>query len=112
MALLRGRQYLREISGNGTEFGLPSKVGNEIRSIVPWSRIFNNEEVVLAINTDYHQPSSAWTTIDSNLHQTGDNLTCIYSTQAADIGNTIPVVNKNGKAVYLTVPAAGFVIYA
>ncbi|MFC4874229.1 alpha-amylase family glycosyl hydrolase [Negadavirga shengliensis] len=59
MALRRGRQYLREISGNGSHFGLPVMFGNEMRSIVPWSRIFNNEEFVLAINTDYHNARSA-----------------------------------------------------
>lgn len=111
MALLRGRQYLREISGNGTDFGLPATTGQELRTIVPWSRIFNNEEVLLAINTDYHSPRGAWVTIDTHLHQLEDTLTCIYSTEASDIGKVTPVAAKNGKAVFLEVPAAGFVIY-
>ena len=41
IALRRGRQYLREISGNRMDFGLPEMVGGEIRSIVPWSRILD-----------------------------------------------------------------------
>jgi glycosidase len=112
MALLRGRQYLREISGNGIDFGLPTMMDHEIRSIVPWSRIFNNEEVLLAINTDYYSPRSAWVTTDTHLHQLEDPLTCIYSTEASDIGKVTRVKEKNGKAVFLEVPPAGFVIYA
>lgn len=112
MALLRGRQYLREISGNGFDFGLPEMMGQEIRSIVPWSRIFNKEEVVLAINTDYNQPRSAWVTIDANLSPTGNFLTCIYSTDASAIGKRTSIEDKNGKSIFLKVPPAGFVIYA
>ena len=54
LPLRRGRQYLREISANGEpgSFGLPRMIGGQIRSLVPWSRIFNNQEILLAINTD------------------------------------------------------------
>ena len=55
IALRRGRQYLREISGDGQHFGLPHMIGGEIRSVVPWSRIFNDQEMLLAINTDPDQ---------------------------------------------------------
>ena len=41
-----------EISGNGIDFGVPRLVGAEIRSVVPWSRIFDETELLLAINTD------------------------------------------------------------
>jgi hypothetical protein len=112
MALLRGRQYLREISGNGLDFGLPAMVDGQIRSLVPWSRLFNNEEVVLALNTDYLQARAAWVTIDQGLYQEGDLLTCIYSTDATQIGTAVAVEPRNGKAVFLEVPAAGFVIYS
>ena len=78
LALRRGRQYLREISGNGIDFGLPRMLGEQIRSVVPWSRIFNDQEILLAINTDYAAPRSAWVTIDDGLHQAGQTLTiCI-----------------------------------
>ena len=111
IALRRGRQYLRQISGDGNNFGLPQMIGDQIRSVVPWSRLFDESEVLCAINTDYNQPTSAWVTIDNDLHQSGEQLTCLYSTDAAQIGTTIPVEARNGKAVWLTVPAAGFVIY-
>jgi hypothetical protein len=111
IVIRRGRQYLRPISGDGENFGLPRMIGGQIRSVVPWSRIFNNQEVLLAINTDYVQPKTAWVTIDNDLHDAGDTLNCIYSTDAGQIGSTVTIESRNGKAVLLTVPAAGFVIF-
>ncbi len=111
IALRRGRQYLREISGNGIDFGLPQMIGNEIRSVVPWSRILDDQEMLLAINTDSNQPLTVWVTIDDQLHQTGDQLCCIYSTNPGQVNQEIAVTARNGKAVELTVPAAGFVIF-
>ncbi|MBD2494138.1 alpha-amylase family glycosyl hydrolase [Nostoc sp. FACHB-280] len=110
-ALSRGRQYLRPISGDGVNFGLPQIIGNEIRSVVPWSRILSDQEIVAAINTDYYQPREAWVTIDNELHKEGDFLTCIYSTDKQQVGQKVKIAARNGKAVKITVPAAGFVIY-
>ena len=114
LALRRGRQYLRQISATGEEgsFGYPQLWGQRLLSVVPWSRIFDKEEIVLAINTDVEMARTVWVTLDYNLHQNNENiLTCTYSTDAAQINTTYPVENKNGKAVRLTVPAGGFVIY-
>ena len=111
IALQRGRQYLRPISGDGEHFGLPRMIGNEIRSVVPWSRLFNDKEILLAINTNYEQPRTAWVTIDDRLHQADDKLKCIYSTDKSQVNKTVEVEARNGKSVLLTVPAAGFVIY-
>lgn len=111
IALRRGRQYLREISGDGIQFGLPQMIGGQIRSVVPWSRIHDDSEILCAINTDYNQPVSTWVTIDDDLHQAGHSLTCLYSTISSEIGSTIRVERRNGKSVRLTVPSAGFVIY-
>ena len=111
LALRRGRQYLREISGDGVSFGLPRLLGSEIRSIVPWSRINDEFEILCAVNTDPDAARTAWVTIDDGLHATGDRLGCLYSTDAGDIGQTVLVEARNGKAVRLTVPPAGFVVY-
>jgi hypothetical protein len=113
IVLRRGRQYLRPISApnDGVRFSLPEMVGGEMRSVVPWSRIFNGKEMLLAINTDYDQPKTAWVTIDNELHQVGDVLKCIYSTDAAQVGQSVTVEARNGKAVLVTLPAAGFVIF-
>jgi hypothetical protein len=67
--------------------------------------------VLLAINTDYDQSRTAWVTVDNELYQAGDVLQCIYSTDAAQVGQSVAVEARNGKAVLISVPAAGFVIF-
>ena len=86
-------------------------VAGQIRYVVPWSRIFIGKEMLLAINTNYSQASTAWVTIDDTLHQSGEQLTCIFSTDSKQVGLDTKVKLRNGKAVLLTVPAAGFVIF-
>ena len=107
----RGRQYLRPISGDGVSFGLPVMLGGQILGVIPWSRLLDDQEAVLAINTDMDNPRSAWVTVDASLHKPDDPLKCIYSTESAQIGQTLPVEPRNGRAVRLTVPPAGFVIF-
>ena len=109
--LRRGRQYLRPISGDGIHFGLPVMMGHEIRSIVPWSRIFNDREMLLAVNTDIHRPLSAWVTIDNTLNQEGEHLKCLYSSDESQVNSTVMIESRNGKSVFLSLPAAGFVIF-
>jgi hypothetical protein len=100
IVLRRGRQYLRSISApnDGVNFRLPEMVGGQMRSVVPWSRIFNDKEMLLAINTDYDQPKTDWVTIDNGLHQAGDQLGCIYSTDAAQVGQSVTVEARNGES--------------
>jgi hypothetical protein len=111
LVIRRGRQFLREISEDGVHFGLPRMIGGVIRSVVPWSRIFDDREVLLAINTDFDTSRTAWVTVDAGLHAGGSRLTCAYSTRRSQIGETLTVEPRNGRAVHLSVPAAGFVIY-
>jgi glycosidase len=111
LALRRGRQYLRPISGDGVDFGLPTMIGGELRSLVPWSRIFVDSEIVLAVNTDPQEAVTAWVTVDDGLHEAGDSLRCVYSTDAAQVGQDVAVEARNGKAVRLTLPAADFAAF-
>jgi glycosidase len=111
LPLRRGRQYLRDISGDGVHFGPPRADGGRLRSVVPWSRILADEEIVLAINTDPHAATTAWVTVDAGLHVDGSTLDCLYSTAPEQIGTRTAVEARNGRAVMLTVPPAGFVIY-
>jgi glycosidase len=113
LALRRGRQYLREISESGEpgSFGLPCMIGGQIRSLVPWSRLFDNQEMLLAINTDADNDHAAWVTIDATLHDDAGTLTCLYSTEPGQIGTTAAVEPRNGRAVWISVPAGGFVVY-
>ena len=111
LVLSRGRQYLREISGDGVNFGLPKMFGTEIRSVVPWSRILDKQEIVVAINTNYNESVTAWVTIDNDLHDVGSSFSCIYSTDHNQIHSTLNVAALNGKSIQITVPAAGCVIF-
>jgi Alpha amylase, catalytic domain len=111
IALRRGRQYLREISGDGVNFAYPHPLAGRMRSIVPWSRIFTDEEFLLAINTDPDRSTTAWVTIDNDLHAAGDRLRCLYSTDSTQSSTELAVEARNGKAVRLTVPPGGFVVY-
>ncbi|KAF2120358.1 glycoside hydrolase superfamily [Lophiotrema nucula] len=114
-ALRRGRQYLREISGNGKDFGLPRKLGETMKSIVAWSRVFADQEVLCAINTDTENWTKAFVTIDDGLHAEGDKLKCSYRSPTdgdRTVADEVEVEGINGKAVELSVPPSGFVIYA
>ncbi|MEI7824630.1 MAG: alpha-amylase family glycosyl hydrolase [Chlorobiaceae bacterium] len=111
LALRRGRQYLREISGDGINFGLPKMLGTEIRSVVPWSRILDREEIVVAINTGYSEALTVWVTVDDTLHHAGRAFSCIYSTESKQVGSKVSVAPLNGNALKITVPAAGCVMY-
>ncbi len=114
MALRRGRQYQREISGDGLGFGLPRRIGGRMLSIVAWSRILDAEEILLAVNTDPDSPRAAWAVVDSGLSPVGSSMRLVYSTRHEDEGSTLRVEGKGESggvaAVRLELPAAGFVI--
>ena len=113
IALRRGRQYLREISGDGEHFGLPYMIGDRILSVVPWSRIFNDREMLLAINTDCDDQRTARVIVDNYLNAEDSVFKCIYSTDMNQKGQEITVKRSgsNTTSVSLSVPAAGFVIF-
>lgn len=115
ITLRRGRQYLREISGDGAHFGLPYKIGDgPVRSILAWSRLFADEEVLCAISTDPGNTLSVWATVDAELHAAvdGDELRLLYSSGGAGVPETISVEGRSGRStVKLTVPPGGVVVY-
>lgn len=110
IALRRGRQYLREISGDGVTFGLPGVVGDRMRSVVPWSRLFLETETICAISSDPGAVRSAWVTIDASLHRPGDALRVVHASDPALVGAELGVEPRNGLAVRLTVPPGGVVV--
>jgi glycosidase len=111
-ALRRGRQYLRQISGDGVTFGFPSALGGaRVRSIIAWSRLLAGREVLCAINNDPHAAQGAWVTVDAELHDVSDTLSCLYR---SDNGPRTPltVVAGDRVAVRLDLPPGGVAIYA
>ena len=111
----RGRQMVHEISGDGINFGFPRMMDGRMLSIVAWSRIFVDQEVLVAFSTNHEQPLTAYSTVASRFRSEGDRLKLIF--WHAPRPETAPptellVENRGGVlAVHLTLPPAGFVIY-
>jgi hypothetical protein len=106
---------LHEISGDGINFGFPRMMGDRMLSIVAWSRIFVDQEVLVAFSTNRDQPLAAYSTVASRFRSEGDRLKMIFchAPRAATLPPPELAVEDRGGvlAVLLTLPPAGFVIY-
>jgi glycosidase len=116
LPLRRGRQVLHDISGDGVHFGLPHRQGERMRSLVCWSRLLVDHEVLVALNTDEGQPVSAYSTVAPTFRVEGDLFNRIFwyaSKPCAAPPDTLTVERPHGGplAVRLTLPPAGFAIY-
>ena len=80
-------------------------------SVVAWSRIFADSEILCAINTHPTQALSVWVTIDRDMNQAGAQLQRMYSTDDTEAPQAVSVEARNGLAVRIQVPAHGFVVY-
>jgi glycosidase len=69
-ALRYGRQYFREISGNGSDFGHPL----DGRCTLAYSRILDDTEILVVLNLD-SQPRQDYVTVDLHLNPQGHTLT-------------------------------------
>ena len=76
-ALRYGRLYFRPISGNGTDFGPSTGAGG----VIAFSRILNNQEVVVVANTSFSNKFTGWVIVDFDLNQPGRNFSVAYSNQ-------------------------------
>lgn len=112
IALRRGRQYLREVSGGDGAFHYPQPIGGELRWVVAWSRIFADKEYICAISTNTDTALTIRITIDSSLNPPGTVLQCLFSTDPEQKGMECITQAHNGSAIEVTVPATGFIIYA
>ena len=65
-ALRYGRQYFREISGNGIDFGYPM----DGRCTLAYSRILDTTEILVVMNLEKTQRND-WITVDLNLSSPG-----------------------------------------
>lgn len=112
IALRRGRQYLRAISGDGQNFGLPAVFGGRMLSVVPWTRSFDEENLLVAINTDPDNPRTAWVDLDPGFFVSDQAIQCLYSTDPGQIGQVLTVrADGDRRMVPLTLPGAGFVVF-
>jgi hypothetical protein len=90
-------------------------MGDRMLSIVAWSRIFVDQEVLVAFSTDRDQPLTAYSTVASKFRSERDILKLIFwhAPRAATPPHAeLAVENRSGVlAVRVTLPPAGFVIY-
>jgi len=77
-ALRYGRQYFRPISGDGRTFGISTMAPG----VVSFSRILNDEEVVVAVNVA-DSPVEAFVIVDSTLNPAGSVFQIVYTNEAS-----------------------------
>jgi hypothetical protein len=86
-----------------------------MRSLVPWSRLFTDREVLVAINTDEAQPVTAYSTVAPTFRVERDELHMVFWYAPKSVPpppSSLTVERTNGQlAVRMTLPPAGFVIY-
>lgn len=98
-ALRYGRQYFRPISGNGVNFGVsPFSPG-----VLAWSRILNDDEVVIVANTNIAQGFAGEVIVDLALNPAGAPYQILYTNKAfgGNSGGAAPsaVLAKTGGSV-------------
>lgn len=76
-----GRMYFREISGNGTDFGLP--YGGRTYTLA-FSRLLYGEEVLVAYNVS-DKPRNDFVLVDGDIHQNISSLRYLYRSTIDDI---------------------------
>ena len=100
-ALRYGRQYFREISGNGIDFGHPL----DGHCILAYARILDTEEILIALNLD-NQMRTDYITVDQSLNAVGSVFQDQLNPQRRAIVQT-----SNGRAhIQLELAAHGLAI--
>jgi glycosidase len=100
-ALRYGRQYFRELSGNGSDFGHPL----DGHCTLAYSRILDTEEILVAMNLD-NQPRNDFVTVDHKLSSPGRQMTDLLSPSEHYL-----VQENNGRAcVQIPLPAHGMAL--
>ena len=99
-----GRMYFRQISGDGSQFGLPFGLSYTLA----FSRLLYGEEVLVAYNVA-SQPRNDFVIVDATLHSDGSSMRYLYGGAGAA---SVPVgTAPNGsRYVRLSLPAHGLVI--
>lgn len=74
-ALRFGRQYFRQLSGNGEDFGYSAGTGG----VIAFSRILDDREVLVVANTSGSAEFAGWAVVDPRLHGDGSRFSVAYS---------------------------------
>lgn len=91
-----GRQYFREISGNGKDFGCPE----DAKVTLAYSRVLDTDEIIVCLNLD-PEPRSDWVLVDPKLTAPGREVVDL-------LGKLQPIkVQRAGDFGAVRVPLAG-----
>jgi len=108
-ALRYGRLYFRPVSGDGSNFGVSLFPGG----ILAWSRILNDQEVLVVANTNTGQGQSVDVILETLLSAPGDALRILYSNKAnpaapgaVRVLNQVTVAEVDGSTGYGPLHAA------
>ena len=80
-ALRYGRFYFRPLSGDGKSFG----VSGFPQGVIAYSRILNDQEVVVTANTNPTKAQQLDVIVEIVLSSVGDVFTVLYSNQAGPL---------------------------
>jgi len=76
-----GRQYFRQCSGNGSDFGYSPYPGG----LIAFSRILNDKELLVVVNTSTTDQISVFVVVDINLNPDGRPWNILFSTEPAPV---------------------------
>jgi hypothetical protein len=112
LVLRRGRQYLRQISRDGRTFFVPQLLGTELRSVVAWSRILSDEEMLLAFNTS-SSAERVYAIVDAEINATIPEYRCLYSTDPNQLDGQARLTSTDwgARIAEISVPPGGFTIW-
>jgi glycosidase len=92
-ALRYGRQYFRPISGDGVHFGLSTFANG----VLAFSRILNDQEVLVVANTDAGQPWRGDVIVDYALNPAKTPYELLYSNKAGrNVSSRPRVIERSG----------------
>ncbi len=89
-ALRYGRQYFRQISGSGAEFGVSASAPG----VLAFSRILNDTEVLVLANTFTRSSFTGFSVIDFAVNPHGTNLQLLYSNHGSSAASPGTVDTK------------------
>lgn len=105
-ALRFGRMYMREISGNGRDFGRP--IAHPCT--LAFSRMLAGQEVVVAYNTSTTQARADFVCVDARLQRDGGDFTFIYGGAGTVPVQKHPDPNNGTRSLQIPLQPMQFVI--
>jgi hypothetical protein len=123
ITLRRGRQFMHDVSGDGVHFGPPKKLGDRLHTLISWSRVMGDHEMLVVFNTDAEHGHEIYSTLNPRLRKEGEQLELLFSydhehgVESVEAPRYAPprlIVERHGDVLCtrLALGPAGFAIYS